>query len=265
MIGFALLLLAFGVPASQAQENTFYSTGNFGSDLFAIHITGRVVTMDKIGAMGGGVCPALAMAPWGALYAMCGALFGTQHLATINTTTGAATLFGTGVPGLAVMAMAFAPNGTLYAVGDCNPNGTDCSAGADPTYNSLYTVDPTTGAFTRIGSTGATEYFMDLAFDRSGNLFGVTSTLRPSYSPATMYRIDTTTGAATKVVDLVGGTAVMGLSFGADGKLYATDFVARPGLYQIDMDNGFETAIAAMPATFTLSSSLELAVPLGAH
>src|SRR3989442_3140245 len=47
---------------------------------------------------------------------------GNQQLATIDPTTGRATLFGAAVPGLAVMAMAFARDGTLYAVGDCNPN-----------------------------------------------------------------------------------------------------------------------------------------------
>ena len=50
------------------------------------------------------------------------ALFGAQQLATINKKTGRAHLFGVPVPGLAVMAMAFGPHGTLYAVGGCNPD-----------------------------------------------------------------------------------------------------------------------------------------------
>jgi hypothetical protein len=110
---------------------------------------------------------------------MCGNLFGTQQLASINRKTGLATLFGVRVPGLAIMALAFGPNGILYAVGDCNPNGdpndlnTDCTPGSDPNYNSLYTVNEATGAVTRVGSTGAPQYFMDLAFDRHGNLYGV--------------------------------------------------------------------------------------------
>jgi len=97
---------------------------------------------------------------------------------------------------------------------------------------------------------------MDLAFDRHGHLYGVTTTLFPSYIPAILYRIDPRTGKASKVVDLVGSSQIMGLAFGDDDKLYGTDFVAKPGLYLIDKKTGFETAIAALPFAFT--SSLEL-------
>jgi outer membrane protein assembly factor BamB len=164
------------------------------------------------------------------------------------------------------MAMAFAPNGILYAVGDCNPNGPnfECGPGPrsdpDPNYNSLYTVNEVTGAVTRVGSTGAPQYFMDLAFDRDGNMFGETTTLNPSYVPAILYRINPETGAATKIVNLVGSNTVMGLAFARDGKLYATDFTQNSGLYLIDPKTGFESAVAALP--FGLSSGLELADPL---
>ena len=59
------------------------------------------------------------------------ALFGAQQLATINKKTGRAHLFGVPVPGLAVMAMAFGPHGTLYAVGGCNldPVTFECTPG----------------------------------------------------------------------------------------------------------------------------------------
>ena len=84
----------------------------------------------------------------------------------------------------------------------------------------------------------------------------MTTTLSPSYVPATLYRLDPATGAATKVVDLVGSSQVMGLAFGEDGKLYGTDFVSNAGLYLIDMKTGFETAIATLPLGF--SSGFEL-------
>jgi hypothetical protein len=198
------------------------------------------------------------MSKWGLLYSMCGPLFGAQQLATIDLTTGHATLFGTPVKGLSVMAITFAPNGTLYAVGDCNLNLTafECGAGTDPTYNSLYTVDVTNGAFTRVGSTGAPQFFMDLAFDRHGNLFGVTTTLNPSYVPAILYRLDPATGAAAKVVNLIGSSQMMGLAFGDDGKLYGTDYMSDPGLYLVDINTGFETTITKLPLGF--SSGLEL-------
>jgi hypothetical protein len=238
------------------------STGN--SELLAIEVSGRRITITDIGPINGGGCASLAMSPSGTLLSMCGNLFGNQQLASINTKTGLATLFGVPVPGLAIMAMAFGPNGILYAVGDCNPNGPnfECGPGpsSDPNYNSLYTVNETTGAVTRIGSTGAPQFFMDLAFDRDGDLFGVTTTLQPSYVPAILYRINPDTGKATKIVNLVGSNTVMGLAFGQDGRLYGTDFVQNPGLYLIDPKTGFETAIAALPPG--ASSGLELSDPL---
>ncbi|HKR27610.1 MAG TPA: hypothetical protein VJS11_09145 [Acidobacteriaceae bacterium] len=248
-----------GAQTSNVYYTTAASTGTV--ELWAIQQTGRNITTTDIGPINAGACASLAMSPTGTLFSMCGNLFGIQQLATIDTKTGHGTLFGAPVPGLAIMAMTFAPDGVLYAVGDCNPNGAylDCGPGspADPNYNSLYTVDVSTGAVTRVGSTGAAEYFMDLAFDRYGNLWGVTSSLQPSYVPAVLYRIDTETGEAAKVVNLVGSSTVMGLAFAPDGKLYATDFTANSGLYLIDPKTGFESAVAAMP--FGLSSGLELA------
>ncbi len=243
----------------------YYTTSDPGSGakLFAITVKGSEITTTDIGPTQGGDCISLARSPSGTLYSMCGPLFGTQQLATIDPKTGLATLFGAPVSGLAVMALGLAPNGTLYAVGDCNPDATfECHTPAsppDPNYNSLYTVNVATGAFTRIGPTGAPQFFMDLAFDRHGNMFGVTTTVNPSSVPALLYRIDPTTGTATQLVTLVGSNSVMGLAFGRNGKLYATDYTQNPGLYLIDPVTGLETALAALP--FGFSSALELGTP----
>jgi hypothetical protein len=268
----AALAILWAVPVAATvkgdeddqRKDVFYTTSfSFSTgqaELWAIEVSGRKITTIDIGPTNGGTCASLALSSSGTLYSVCGNLFGTQQLATIDPKTGLAHLFGVGVPGLAVMAITFGPNGTLYAVGDCNPNATpECTPDSDPTYNSLYTVDTGTGAFTRVGQTHAPQFFMDLAFDREGNMFGVTTTLSPSYVPAILYRIDPATGAATKIVNLVGSNFVMGLAFGHDGKLYATDFTGNPGLYRIDPKTGFETAIAALP--FGFSSALELANP----
>ena len=263
-----LLLFSFGLTgfAEEEPNNLFYSTSLGGAELFAIQVRGDKITTKDIGPTSGGNCVSLALSPSGTLYSMCGALFGAQRLATIDSKTGHANLFGVAVSGLAVMAMVFAPNGTLYAVGDCNFSNVtlDCTPGSDPNYNSLYTVNVTTGSFTRVGSTGARQFFMDLTFDRSGNMFGITTTINfNTYLPAVLYRIDPATGTATKIINLVGSNAVMGLAFDQDGKLYGTDFVQNPGLYLIDIKTGFETAIAALPSFASFSSALKLASPLG--
>src|SRR6516162_5878188 len=251
----------------------FYTTSGAGTglangaEIFAIAVNGAAVTTRDIGTTYGGDCGSLALSPHGTLYSMCGDLFGAQRLATIDKKTGRAHLFGVGVPGLAVMAMAFGRNGTLYAVGDCNPDPVtfECntpSSPPDPNYNSLYKVDVKTGAFTRIGPTGAPQFFMDLTIDCHGNMLGVTTTLNPSSTPAILYRIDPSTGTATKLFDVTGpSNYVMGLAFGRNGKLYATDNFNPSGLYVIDTKTGAETTIAALP--FGFSSDLVLMNPGG--
>ena len=271
---FAVLAVANGVispsgalAATSARhggaEQVFYTTSGAGNglpngaEIFAIAVRGGSVTTRDVGPTHGGDCGSLARSPRGTLYSMCGPLFGAQQLATIDPRTGRAHLFGRHVRGLAVMALAFGRTGTLYAVGDCNPapKTFECTPGP-AAYNSLYTVNVKTGTFTRIGRTGAPQFFMDLAVDRNGTILGVTTTLNPSLTPAILYRIDPATGTATKLVNLVGSNTVMGLAFGRDGKLYGTDFVQNPGLYRIDPATGFQTAIAALPSGF--SSGLEL-------
>jgi len=254
-----IILCALSVSPALAGD-FFYTTSGAGTgapngaELVAIEVSGGKVATTDIGPTHGGDCGSLALSPSGKLFSMCGPLFGNQQLATIDPKTGRADLFGIAVSGLSVMAMTFASDGTLYAVGDCNPDlNFECNTSGsppDPNYNSLYMVNVTTGAFTRVGSTGAPQFFMDLAFDRSGRLLGVTTTDNPSTVPAILYVIDPATGAASKIVNLVGSNLVMGLAFGREGKLLATDYAESPGLYLVDPKAGFETAIAAVPFGF---------------
>ncbi len=280
LVALVLSAVALAPKAARAEggpNHLFYTLGGpnpAAEQLWAIQINGNKITTTEIGAQSGGGCASLAMSPLtGKLYSMCGdpATFplGDMQLVTIDTNTGQATPIPSGTANqLGIMAMAFAPDGTLYAVGGCVPylappfSTPDCNPGA-PNFNSLYTVDVKTGDVAMIGSTGAPEYFMDLAFDRNGNLFGVTSTLTPAYPPAVLYRIDPATGEATKVVNLVGSSTVMGLAFDQNGKLYATDFTQNPGFYQIDPKTGFERAIGSLP--FPFSTALELADPPKGH
>jgi hypothetical protein len=202
----------------------------------------KITPIGTIGTFG---CTSVALSGDGKLYSVCGpgSFADTQHkfgcmtpgpqqLATIDPKTGHATLFGVPVEKLNVMALEFAPDGTLYAVGDANP--------ASPTFNTLYTVDPKTGAFTAVGSTGvpAPAFIMDLAFDGHGTMYAA--------SMFSLFTIDRKTATATKVVDFVGGGGVMGLGYNAkQDKLYATDYKApRSALYVVDTKNGFMTPMA---------------------
>ena len=250
--------------------SVFYTTSGAGNglkngaEIFAITVRGATVTTRDVGPTQpshGGDCGSLALSPHGTLYSMCGPLFGAQQLAIINQQTGLAHLFGVPVPGLAVMALAFSPQGTLYAVGDCNPDPVTFECIADKDFNALYKVNVHTGAFTRIGPTGAPRFFMDLTFDSHGTMLGVTTTVNPSAVPAVLYRISPATGKATKLFTLTGSNAVMGLAFGRDGTLYGTDFTPTSNLYQINPTTGVETKIAGLP--FGSSSGLELINPGG--
>ena len=213
--------------------------------LVSIDVRGQNdVTITPIGTIGTFGCTSVALSREGTLYSVCGPLKvddpskyfcmtpGPQQLATIDPKTGRATMFGEPVEKLNVMGLEFAPDGTLYAVGDANP--------ASPTFNTLYTVDQKTGAFSAVGSTGvpAPEFFMDLTFDAAGTMYGS--------SMHSLFTIDRKTGTATKVVDFVGGAGVMGLSFDkTHNRLYASDWKApNSTLYLVDMRTGFLTPVA---------------------
>jgi len=214
--------------------------------LVSIEVRGpNDVTITPIGAIGTFGCTSVAVSSQGILYSVCGPSNfvdskhqyfcmtpGPQRLATIDTKTGRATMFGAPLEKLNVMALEFAPDGTLYAVGDANP--------ASPTFNTLYTVDQKTGAFTAVGSTGVPQpdFFMDLAFDARGTMYGA--------SMFGLFTIDRKTGTANKVASFVGGGGVMGLSYNAKrDKLYATDYKEPTSdVYVVDTHTGFLTPVA---------------------
>jgi DNA-binding beta-propeller fold protein YncE len=232
--GAIVCLVSMGCARARPTDS-FYASAEGGTKLITLEVRDiNNVTTTLIGPTEAVGCVPMALSPSGVLYSMCGpgvAQVGPQQLATIDPKTGHATPFGMVTNGLTVMGLEFAPNGTLYAVGDSNPSS--------PTFNSLYTVDTTTGASTRVGSTGASPFLMDCAIDSKGNMYCATS--------EGLYSIDPKSGTATKVVDFVGGGEIMGLSFNRDeDKLYATDFkTPNSALYQVDIKTGFLTPVAA--------------------
>ena len=221
---------------------TLFAIGQQGAELLRMDVVKR--TVEVVGPTG--ITPqnlALAILPgWRAAYTIAH----TQdpalaHLARIDLATGAMTLVGSNPIGqnLFVMGMTVSRNGVLYAAGDFMP--------LSPTFNSLYTIDQSTGLPTRVGSfavgSSMRDFIMSLSFDPSGQLYGA--------SQRAIYRIDTTTGTATKVADIKGAallngvTRVMGLAFDQRGDLFACDFMPIDAshpmgstIYTVDLATG---------------------------
>lgn len=256
-------VLGFTSPAGAASNEstaharanaTLFAMGEKGAELLRINV--RTGTVDVVGPTG--AAPenlALAIFPgWRAAYTIAHAQDASlAHLARIDLGSGAEALAGSNPLGqnLYIMGMTASRNGVLYAAGDFTPTS--------PTFNSLYTVDPSTGRATRIGSFGAgstmRDFIMSLSFDPTGRLFGA--------SQRAIYRIDSTTGAATKVVDIKGTTLVngvtrvMGLAFDQRGDLYACDFIPIDALhptgstiYSVDLATGQFTPLIRTGVAF---------------
>jgi hypothetical protein len=145
----------------------------------------------------------------------------------------------------------------LFCAGTSNAAGpilwVDDSAGV------IGKVDVSTGAVTIVGNSGAP--LTDIAFDSSGNLYGVSFT--------DLYRINTTTGVATDLGTIQNGPGVgfNALVFGTNGVLYSagnsstnlysinpTTLVAT-NLGNIGADSGGDLAFVG--GNLYLSSSLD--------
>jgi DNA-binding beta-propeller fold protein YncE len=184
---------------------------------------------------------ALAITPDGATaYTIANTQDSTEaHLAKLDLATGAETLVGSHPLGqdLYIMGMTFSPDGTLYGAGDFDPTS--------PAFNSLYTIDVSTGLATRVGPFGGdptkSAFIMSFSFDPGGTLYGA--------SMMSLYTIDRTTGAAAKMTDFVGAVTdppkIMGIAFDENGKLYAADYLDLPdggsNIYLVDLETGLLT------------------------
>jgi hypothetical protein len=106
-------------------------------------------------------------------------------LLAVNPTTAAATVIGATNPSL--LDLATNSSGALFGGG----------------FGGIYSIDPLTGATTLIGGTLT---WTSIAFDASGNLYGI------EISTDALYKINASTGAATLVGGAIGGD-VRGLAF----------------------------------------------------
>ena len=208
-----LIGLVVALPASAV---TLYGTGDDGSNLYTTNSLNGASTL--VGSFGFSATYSVAFSPSNVLYSIVD-FYNSSALAKVNTTTGGATLVGsaTNIPEL--MAIIFAPDGTLYAA----------SWGT----NDLYTINTTTGVATVVGSLGFGGV-MDLAFDPNGNLYALSDSL---------YKINLSTGAGSLITGLADG-CLMGLSIDPSDRFLATDYcTSNSPLYQINTSNGSLTSL----------------------
>jgi len=110
-------------------------------------------------------------------------------------------------------------------------------------YGTLYTVDLTTGVFTTVGASGATDA-MGLAYDdTTGKMFMTAG----STNPGKLYEINMGTGLATLIGSLGNtGFAMISIVCDNDGQLYGVEITSAstPGqFYSIDKTTGAATKI----------------------
>jgi hypothetical protein len=185
-------------------------------------------------------------------------------LYVVDSDSGASTLVGTyGVTG--VLAQAFSPDGTLYAIfnagstsahlatvdihtGAATPIGS--SAGVpleamafapDGTLyagnfntNNLYTINVSTGAATLVGALGFTG-IMDMAWDPANSTMYAIASLCAGSS---LYSINLASAAGTLVTGIPSDNCLMALAVDSKNRLLATDFASASPLFQIDPATG---------------------------
>ena len=170
----ALLAAGSLAMSARAQNDVYAVEFNTGDNGFGI-IDLMNGTFTEISDLGGTLYNDIAYSPDGTLYGLAN---NGASLVTFDSTSGAVTpVASLDVPGLE--SIAYAPDGTLFGAAQ----------------SGLYTIDPTTGASTFIGSFGD-PYNLNLAqnirFDSDGNLY-----LSNTGDNTDIYQVNTNTGSAT--------------------------------------------------------------------
>jgi hypothetical protein len=190
------------IAVAPAKADLIYQTCSFGTTLCTTDtVTGAVNT---IGSFGIGNTYGNAFDLDGTMYATTA----SNSLATVNLSTGAATVIGA-LPASAY-AIDFDSNGNLYSLAH---NG------------GLYLLDKNTGGGTLIGNTGVGST-MDIAFDSNDRLFGVVS--------GRLFEVDTSTGALLSNFGTSLGSGNMGIMFDQNDVLWATLHTSSSALYTLD-------------------------------
>ena len=172
---------------------------------------------------------------------------GADDLVRVDLGTGEVTTVGSlGVSG-DFEGLDFSPDGTLFASDDTNAD--------------LYTIDPTTGEASLVGSFGFGQAEIQntgLAFRDDGTLFMVVDDFEDGVSDQdNLYTVDTTTGLATLV-----GT-LFGTPFADDPEITSIAFASDGTLFAVDRDLDALLTINPLTAEVSLVGTLGALVPDG--
>jgi hypothetical protein len=259
---FVIALLAagdfvLGARISQAQVLWGSSSkgGSNTSSVFTIDRTTGLATLVGASGLGDGVSGIRFDPQSGTMYGILGSTCTGARLITIDTATGAGTVVGTlagaGFDGGTGVfcgggsdAIAFAPDGTLYAGG--------YSLGA----TSLLRLDKTTGAVLEAHPTPG--HLAGMAFDPSGALWASHGNSSFSFE---LHTIDPSTGGETSTLTLSEPVIVSDLAFAADGTLYAS-LPSENNLATVDTASGLVTRIGSFGPAAGRISGLAMTSPV---
>ncbi len=162
---------------------------------------------------------------------------------TINATTGALTSIGTIAAGGRATSVTVDPTGKFAYVADGEPNS-DASPGVNV---SMYTINPTTGALTSIGTIAAGLSPSSIAIDPSGKFAYVASSGSNNVS---MYSINATTGALTSLGPIAAGTSPSSVALDPTGTFaYVVNLGSNNvSIYAINATTGILTSIGTIAA-----------------
>ncbi len=164
--------------------------------------------------------------------------YDTNQLVTVDTATSAVTVIGSATPisGDSWCGMACSNTGVMYA----------SSANSAGTVSTLYTIDPSTGTTTVVGTITNAALIIDIAINPAHDLYGL------DLVNNTLVKIDPATGAGT-VIGPTGFTAnyAQGMAFEpVSGTLYLAAFnygASQGELRTCDTSTGATTLIGAFP------------------
>lgn len=186
----------------------------------------------------------VAALAWPARAGVLGVSIDDGVLVDVNPATGmTSNPRSTGLTG--VVGISFDSGGTLYGLTAFlgTPNG-----------NSLYTINPTTGASSLVGSMNLMIVEGDLAFSPSGTLYGLAA-LEEDLKSEQLFTINKATGAGT-IVGLVGKGDLSAMAFSPTGTLYVLDTTdpQTPGTTKL---------LTVNPATAAILTSVDTNTFLG--